>query len=631
MKTVVETSRLCLLLVVAMALSAPAFAGQGPQVTERTVAPAGSKSDSPIIPVGASPVRGPADAPVTIVIFTDFQCPFCSRANPTIKAIEDNYTTNVRVVFKHNPLPFHKDAPLAAEAAMAAHAQGKFWEMSDLLFQNQRALKRADLEAYAVRIGLDLRRFNAALNNGEHKKHIEEDKALAAKIGARGTPNFFINGIKIAGAAPLERFKDTIDAELGPSRGETYAQRVAKNYEKPKPRPSGQNAEDKTVYKVPVDASPVKGSKNALVTIVVFSEFQCPFCARVDPTLDSLFDAYRGKIRFSFKHFPLSFHKDAMLAAEASMAAHAQGKFWPMYKLLLQNQKDLKRPALELHARSLGLNMKRFSNALDTGKFKKHIEADMALAKKLGVRGTPHFFINGKRLKGAQTLSAFKKSVEDALQRAAPLTKKGLKGARLYKALMKDAVGQVVGVEGGVEKKKKAVDTTVYKIDVGASPTRGPANAPLTIVMFKDFQCPFCARSAATVEAIEAQHKGRLRVVFKNQPLPFHKNAEFAAIAALAAHRQGKFWEMYKVLLENYRALDRPSIEGYARGMGLDMKKFMTDLDDPKLSEQVQQDKELAARVGARGTPTFFINGRKLVGAQPAEKFNELIKEVEAK
>ena len=120
--------------------------------------------------------KGPADAKVTIVEFSDFQCPFCSRVVPTIQQIEKEYGNKVRVIFRHNPLPFHQDAPLAAEAAVAAQAQGKFWEMHDKLFANQQNLKRPDLEKYAQEIGLDRGTFKAALDSSKGQEQIESNR-----------------------------------------------------------------------------------------------------------------------------------------------------------------------------------------------------------------------------------------------------------------------------------------------------------------------------------------------------------------------------------------------------------------------------------------------------------------------
>ena len=113
------------------------------------------------------PAKGPADAKVNIVVFSDFQCPFCSRVVPTIDKIEKEYGNEVRVFFRHNPLPFHQDAPLASEAALAAEAQGKFWQMHDKLFANQQNIKRPDLEKYAQELGLDMGKFKA----GARQRH----------------------------------------------------------------------------------------------------------------------------------------------------------------------------------------------------------------------------------------------------------------------------------------------------------------------------------------------------------------------------------------------------------------------------------------------------------------------------
>jgi protein-disulfide isomerase len=164
---------------------------------------------------GAAPAVGPKTAPVTIVEFSDFQCPFCSRVVPTVKQIEEKYQGKVRVAFRNYPLPFHDKAQLAAEAAMAANAQGKFWEMHDKLFGNQQALDRPALEKYAMEIGLDLAKFKADLDSGKHKAEVTADVTYANSLGGgMGTPTFFINGKKVAGAMPFDAFAAVIDEEL---------------------------------------------------------------------------------------------------------------------------------------------------------------------------------------------------------------------------------------------------------------------------------------------------------------------------------------------------------------------------------------------------------------------------------
>jgi len=158
--------------------------------------------------------KGAANAPITIVEFMDFQCPFCGRATDTIDQVFKEYLGQVRFYVRHSPLPFHPDAPRAAEAVLAAEEQGKFWEMHDKLVGSQRNLTREDLENYAREIGLDIGKFTKALDMQAHKARIDQDIALAEKLNARGTPTFFVNGRKISGAQPFEAFKAVIDEEL---------------------------------------------------------------------------------------------------------------------------------------------------------------------------------------------------------------------------------------------------------------------------------------------------------------------------------------------------------------------------------------------------------------------------------
>ncbi|MBH25314.1 MAG: thioredoxin [Myxococcales bacterium] len=585
--------------------------------------------DSDVLPVGESATKGNANAAVTIVEFSEFQCPFCSRVLPTVNQIMEKYPNDVRIVFKHNPLSFHKDAPLASEAAMAAGEQGKFWEYHDILFKNQKALKRPELEKYAEQLGLDMAKFKAALDQGKFKEQIKKDQALASKGGARGTPNFFVNGIKVVGAKPFPEFQKIIDGELAAAKGSNYAARVKANYKKDAPaanKPGRPPRDDKTIYKVELQDSPVKGGKDALVTIVEFSDFQCPFCGRVNPTLAQIQKEYGDKVRISFKQLPLPFHKDAFLAAEAALAAGEQGKFWEYHDILFQNQKALKRPDLEKYAEQLQLNMGKFKAALDSNKFKKQVEQEMAMARKVGARGTPHFFVNGKRLSGAQPFPKFKEAVEDALKRAKPLTDKGMKGDALYAEIMKTAVAEFKA-PAGAKRGAPPQDNKVYDVPVGNSPVKGNPNAKVAIVEFSDFQCPFCSRVNPTMDALQKKYGDKIKIAFKHQPLPFHKDAFLAAEASLAAHEQGKFWEYHDILFQNQKALKRPELEKYAEQLGLNMAKFKAALDSNKFKKQVEEDQALARKVGANGTPTLFVNGKKLVGAQPAPAFEKLIDE----
>jgi protein-disulfide isomerase len=165
--------------------------------------------------VGAdSPKRGSEDAPVVLVEYTDYQCPYCVRAQPTIAAVRERYGDSVLHVFKNLPLPMHAQAKLAAEAALCAGDQGKFWEMHDWIFANNQNLSNDTLTAQAEALSLDVPIFMACLNDGTHRQQVDKDTAEANSFGIRGTPGFVINGRVLSGAQPLDQFIAVIDDEL---------------------------------------------------------------------------------------------------------------------------------------------------------------------------------------------------------------------------------------------------------------------------------------------------------------------------------------------------------------------------------------------------------------------------------
>ncbi len=191
------------------------------------------------------PSVGPKDAPVTIVTFSDYQCPFCSRAEATVKEVRDTYGNNVRVVFRDFPLSFHQNAEKAAEAAGCADEQGKFWPMHDKLFANQGALAVDDLKKYAGEVGLDAKKFDECLTSNRRAEPIKKDMADGGAVGVQGTPGFFINGRFLNGAVPFDKFAAIIDDELK-AKGLPIP---------PKTKPAAPAAEAKPAEK-PADAKP---------------------------------------------------------------------------------------------------------------------------------------------------------------------------------------------------------------------------------------------------------------------------------------------------------------------------------------------------------------------------------------
>lgn len=160
-------------------------------------------------------MKGPADAKVTIVAFSDYQCPFCSRGEESIAEVMKAYPTQVKLYFRDYPLPMHTDAPKASEAAHCAKDQGKYWEMHDKLFANQKSLKVEDLKKYAKEVGVsDTAKFAKCLDSGEKKHIVDESMEAGRKLNVNGTPAFFVNGILLSGAQPFEKFKQIIDEQL---------------------------------------------------------------------------------------------------------------------------------------------------------------------------------------------------------------------------------------------------------------------------------------------------------------------------------------------------------------------------------------------------------------------------------
>jgi protein-disulfide isomerase len=166
------------------------------------------------VDVAGHPDKGPKDAPIEVVEFSDFQCPFCQRANPTVDQVLKTYGDRIHFVYRHFPLPIHPNARQAAEAAACAGEQGRFWQFHDQLFANPAKLADADLKAHAVTAGLDASKFNACVDGHQSKAEVDKDLAEGNAAGVTGTPAFFINGRSLEGAQPFDAFKRVIDEEL---------------------------------------------------------------------------------------------------------------------------------------------------------------------------------------------------------------------------------------------------------------------------------------------------------------------------------------------------------------------------------------------------------------------------------
>jgi protein-disulfide isomerase len=352
---------------------------------------------------------------------------------------------------------------------------------------------------------------------------------------------------------------------------------------------------------------PVRGASTAKVTVVVFSDFQCPFCSRIEPTMRQLVDANPGAVRVAWKHQPLSMHPNAVPAARAAEAARLQGKFWEMHDRLFASQASLSDTTYLEAARDLGLDLARFRSDAAGQAVLARIAADQTLASAAGAQGTPTLFLNCRKMVGAQPVEAFQAIVAEEIRKADALIARGVKSADLYDRLCADNVA--AGARAAEVAARGAAAIPIRPDD----PVRGNRKAPVTVVEFSDFQCPFCSRSLPSVKELES--KGNVRVIWKHLPLSFHPHAMPAALAAEAAREQGRFWEMHDRLFSNQAALSEATYLQYARDLGLDVERFQEAMRSPRLRARVQEDLAAAGAAGVTGTPTFVVNGELVVGA----------------
>ena len=587
----------------------------------------------PLLVRGDDVTWGSASAPVTVVVFSDFQCPFCSRGAATVGELEKKHGPDaLRVVWKNLPLPFHDRARPAAEAAMAVHARlgsERFWAFHDKLFANQRDLALESLLRFAGEVGVsDLDAMRADLTGHRFAPRVDSDLRVASELGVHGTPAFFVNGVLLSGAQPLpvfdalvqrERAKADVALAQGTPRDSLYATMVARNFVAPKPDVPDEEDEpvDATVFAVPVGSSPVRGPADALVTIVAFGDFQCPYCKRGAATVDRVQKRFGSSVRVVWKHEPLPFHPQAEPAAEFAEEARAQkgtDGFWAAHDALFALDRVNDESLLSLEGK-LGLRRGSVKTAIDEHRHAKAIDSDEELAEALEANGTPHFFVNGRRLVGAQPEAVFAKLVEEELAKAKARVARGTSAGDVYAAVVRE--GKV-----GKDLERKAVPAPT-----GAEPFRGGAHAKVVITQFSDFQCPFCQRVEPTITALLEQYGDRVKLVWRNLPLPMHPEAPLAAEAALEAHRQkgnDGFWAMHAKLFAS-RDFSMEALHEHAREIGLDVAAFDASLRDHRHTDAVKRDAAIAERAGIRGTPAFVIDGRFLAGAQPLKKFRRAV------
>lgn len=377
-----------------------------------------------------------------------------------------------------------------------------------------------------------------------------------------------------------------------------------------------------------------RGATSPLVTAVLFGDFT----DRGSATLAAGFEAARVRwpddVRVEFVHVPAVTRALAQDAAQVAIEAGRSGRFWAMHDRLFATE-VADREALVAAAQELGLGREAVLQALADGVHRPWIDANTSAARALGIGAAGVGFVNGRA--APLDVDGIVALVDDERAAIAALVREGLPRAAIREEILASAAPPTPGppasaTAGGPD---PAVNYAIAALD---RPVLGPRDAPVTVIVFSDFQCPFCARVQPVLEQLRAAHPDDVRIVFRNLPLPFHRHArELAKLAlavdALAPARGGarsKFWRFHDLLFAR-KELGEANWKFAAKRVGLDPKRIAKASLAAAIEAAIVRDEEDARAFGVSGTPTFFVNGRVLVGAQGLESFEALVREELAK
>ena len=558
--------------------------------------------------------RGDPDAPVVLEEFSDFQCPFCGRfSEQTLPSLLENQIANGEVLLIYYDFPLesiHPQAFAAANAARCAGDQGAaaYWNMHDLLYAGMQQWSGSDpipaFTSFAEELDLDMEEFKSCVESNKFQDQIEADLDMAVGRGVRSTPSFFVNGTALVGAQPLDIFNQVIAAAIS---GENIAAAAGEPAAAPSPLEPPRVAP--TPVSIPVaDAAVSLGDPEAPVTIVEYTDYQCPFCQRhVVETMPNILSELieTGKVQYVLKDLPLdNLHPEARTAAIVARCAGEQDAYWPMHDAIFvaqqswSGQGEAAAGILTSLASDLDLDIEALRACVEEERYADVIQANIDEASSFGASATPFFFIDGMPIPGAQSFELFSYAVG--------LAEEGV---------LADAY------ESG-------------EPDVSESFGMGDPDAPVVIIEYTDFQCPYCSRHyEETFSQIKENFvdEGLVYYIFKDFPLTnIHPQAVKAAEAARCAGDQDSYLQMHgRLFAAQGEWSGQPDASemfiGYAEELGLDSEKFRSCLESGQFEAAVMADLEEGSQLGVNGTPAFFINGHSMSGAQPFPIFEQAI------
>lgn len=421
------------------------------------------------VPLDGAPSVGAEHGLVTIVGFLDVGCGYCGKGHEVMRKLLAKHGDKLRIVFRDFPLGSPSSISFkAAEAAYSVYEQkGKkaYWDFQEKVFTSDK-MDEERLIVLAKEAGAEAEHVKKDLKNRVHKEKVKKNIEIGRRFGVEGTPTFFVNGQKIPGFIPLEGFEKIYQAALsqgeallekGTARKNVYSKLTEDGETKVKYLEKGEKAggpkklDPEATFKVPIDpAYPHKGTSDALVTIVVFSDFQCPHSRRLSSSLDMMVKKYPKEVRLVFRNLPLPMHPRAYDAAEASLAVFrlkGVDAFWLFHNKLFQNQDDFSPAALEKLVKEVGVDVEAYRKARVEHTYRPQVRSDLAFAQKLGIEVSPQMFINGKALAGAVSLQKLTDAVERELKNARELVKSGVAQAKVYDKIMESAKEEGVFVK----------------------------------------------------------------------------------------------------------------------------------------------------------------------------------------
>ena len=388
---------------------------------------------------GSEPIWGTRSAPLTWVLFGDLDCPHTRHAWRALEATKLNFGDDLRIVFRHRPLREHPYA-LAAARALAGlellRGPAAFFAVLHKIAQDDAPLSDERLLEALSSAGYGALPLRELARTGEPT--VRADLELAGQFGVRATPLSFVNGLRVDGERTPgeverllldERRATTWALASGASAKELYATRTSSNL-------IGVGDQEPSRVCAPVADSPVRGPADALVTLVEFSDFECPYCKQVEPTLKTLLARYPRTLRLVWKDYPLPQHKGARLLANFAADAGSRGSnasFWTVHDGLFTAAGEIDEALLGGLAGKAGLDGALLLSAARSGVHDPAIRADVTLGERLGVNGTPTFFANGHRIQGALGIEQFDALIRSELGLAERIVLRGVARDELYR------------------------------------------------------------------------------------------------------------------------------------------------------------------------------------------------------